>query len=47
MPRPSASVAATLPTCDNKAVSKEAASPMGDGNIVPLFVKPCKPEEGF
>ena len=44
MPSPSASEATTLETLETKVVLNEAASPIGDGNIVPLFVKPWRPD---
>ena len=46
IPSPSASEATTLETLVTKVVLNEAASPIGDGNIVPLLVKPWRPDEG-
>ena len=40
IPRPSASLAIVAAACWRRAVLKELARPMGEGQIVPLFVNP-------
>lgn len=43
IPRPSASDAMTFETDVSMLVSKDAARPIGDGKMVPMFVKPWRP----